>query len=130
MTEVLIRNKNLLNKLNGFVDEFFSISGYNDEYYRMHDGDKALTDPEYYCGREWLDHMLLNWENHSGYPEQHFSQPISRMATASSFFSARRPQIASDPPAAAIPSAMPRPIPELPPVITKTLPDRSAIPKH
>ena len=82
MTEVIIRNKNLLNKLNGFVDEFFSIDGYNDEYYHTHDGEKALSNPEYYCGHEWLDHMLLNWETHSGFPEQHFSQPISRMATA------------------------------------------------
>ena len=39
MTEVIIRNKNLLNKLNGFVDEFFSIDGYNDEYYYIHDGE-------------------------------------------------------------------------------------------
>jgi hypothetical protein len=81
MTEVVIRNKNLLDKLNGFIDEFFSISGYDDEYYHAYDGEKALTDPEYYCNREWLDHMLENWETHSGFPEQHFSQPISRMAT-------------------------------------------------
>jgi hypothetical protein len=82
MTEVVIRNKNLLNKLNGFVDEFFSINGYDDKNYHIHDGEKALTDPEYYCDKEWLDYMLSNWETHSGFPEQHSSQPISRMATA------------------------------------------------
>ena len=80
MTEVVIRNKNLLNRLNEFIDEFFSINEYNNERYRAHGGDKALTDPEYYCDREWLDHMLLNWESHSGFPEQHLSQPMSWMA--------------------------------------------------
>lgn len=82
MTEVIIRNKKLLNKLDGFIEEFFSIPGYNDDKYKVYDGEKALTDPEYYCDREWLDHMLLNAETHSGFPEQHFSQPISRMAAA------------------------------------------------
>ena len=83
MTEVVIRNKNILDKLNSFVDELFSIEGYNDPYYRMHDGELALTNPEYYCSEEWLQHKLDNWQAHSGYPEEHYSQPMTNMASAS-----------------------------------------------
>lgn len=83
MTEVVIRNKKILDKLNGFVDELFSIDGYNDPSYRMHAGELALTDPEYYCSEEWLQHKMKDYENHSGFPEEHYSQPMTNMAKAS-----------------------------------------------
>lgn len=79
MTEVVIRNKHLLKRLNGFVEEFFSIEDYNNPKYRVFSSEDHVSNAEYYCGKEWLDHMLLNWESHSGYPEQHMSQPISNM---------------------------------------------------
>lgn len=79
MTEVVIRNKNLLNRLNGFIDQFFSIEDYNNPKYRFFSSEEEVANAEYYCGREWLDYMLENWETHSGFPEQHMSQPISKM---------------------------------------------------
>ena len=83
MTEVIIRNKNLLNKLNNFVDEFFSIDGYDDESHRVFSNEEHVKNPEYYCDELWLKTMLDNWEAHSGFPEQHMAQPISRMVTNS-----------------------------------------------
>lgn len=79
MTEVVIRNKNLLNRLNGFIDEFFQIEGYDDPKYRVFSSEENVENAEYYCGKEWLEHMLLNWNAHSGYPEQHMAQPVSTM---------------------------------------------------
>lgn len=79
MTEVTIRNKNLLNRLNGFVDEFFSIDDYDNSKYQVSSSPDHSANPEYYCSREWLDHMLNNWESHSGFPEQHMAQPITKM---------------------------------------------------
>lgn len=84
MTEVVIRNQSLLKRLNGFVDEFFSIEDYNNPKYRLFSSEDHAANAEYYCDREWLDHMLLNWESHSGYPEQHMAQPISKMVQESS----------------------------------------------
>src|SRR5512147_1090710 len=49
----------------------------------------------------------------------------ARRSTAAAFFSLFVPQMQMSPPACAIPSAMPRPMPLLPPVISATLPDRS-----
>src|SRR5438067_2189474 len=55
--------------------------------------------------------------------------PWARSCVAAfAFFSAFRPQIDTAQPAAASASAMPRPIPPLPPVTTATRPDRSKLP--
>ena len=82
MTEVVIRNKNLLNILDELKDELFAIEGYDDPQYKLYDGEFAISNPEYYCTREWLDKKLAEWDIHSGYPEEHCSQPLTRMATA------------------------------------------------
>lgn len=79
MTEVVIRNKNILNRLNGFVEEFLSIDGYDNPKYRVPSSQEDVENAEYYCSREWLDHMLKKWDNHHGYPEQYMAQPISKM---------------------------------------------------
>lgn len=81
MTEVIIRNKGLLNKLDEFINEFFSIDGYDNSEYRMHKGEHALTNPEIYCSDDWLEHKLLDWNNHTGFPEEHMSQPVAPMAS-------------------------------------------------
>ena len=79
MTEVVIRNKSLLKKLNGFVDEFFSIEGYDDPKYRVFSSDEHVANAEYYCSDEWLRFMRDRQDTHSGYPEQYMAQPISKM---------------------------------------------------
>lgn len=80
MTEVVIRNKTFLNKLNEFVDEFFSFDAYEDTKYRVTSPDEIVAKGEYYCSDEWLYHMLEKWETHEGYPEQYMSQALSKMA--------------------------------------------------
>ena len=77
MTEVIIRNKDLLKTLNGFVDEYFAIEGYNDVKHRQHSSEKALNDPEYFCGEEYLEYMKSIGDKHSGFPEEHMAHPIS-----------------------------------------------------
>src|SRR5579875_1462751 len=67
------------------------------------------------CSSEVTSHSTPNAEPPSS----------SSSRTAAELRSARRDQTATDPPARAIPRAMPRPIPELPPVTTATRPDRS-----
>lgn len=78
MTEVVLRNKNLINTLNSFVDEFYSIDGYNDPRFRMHSSQKALDNPEYFCDTEYLRYQQTLGEKHSGFPEEYVSQPISK----------------------------------------------------
>ena len=81
MTEVIIRNKELLGFLDEFVDEFFSIEGYDDPYYHMFDPKTdARERGEYYVSEEYLrDHVWKDYQGHSGFPTQHFSQPVSQM---------------------------------------------------
>ena len=43
MAEVLIRNKKLLTRLDGFVDEFFSIEGYDDKKHWKYSKEEHLT---------------------------------------------------------------------------------------
>lgn len=79
MTEVIIRNKKLLNRLNGFVDEFYAIEGYDDQKHWMYSKKEHTENGEYYCGQEHLDYKLATQETHSGFPEEHFAQPITNM---------------------------------------------------
>ena len=97
MTEVTIGNKRILEKLDSFVDELFSIEGYNDPQYRVHDGEFALTNPEYYCSESWLRHKMENWESHIGFPDEHLSQPMTHMSTKNAEkFLALKEKIRSD----------------------------------
>lgn len=77
MTEVIIRNKDLLKQLDSFVDEYFAIEGYDAVENRAFSTQKALDDPEYFCGEEYLEYMLSIGDKHSGFPEEHMAHPIS-----------------------------------------------------
>lgn len=80
MTEVIIRNKELLNILDGFVNTFRSIEGYNDSKYHFFDPGDAPSNGERYCNEDYLFAQMKLGSKHSGFPEQHFSQPVSQMA--------------------------------------------------
>lgn len=80
MTEVIIRNKELLNILDGFVETFRSIEGYNDPKYRFFSPEDAPSNGERYCNEDYLFSQMALGSKHSGFPEQHFSQPVSQMA--------------------------------------------------
>jgi hypothetical protein len=79
MTEVTIRNKELLNTLNGYIDEFFAIKGYNNPKHRTVSSDAALEDPEYFCDEEYLKYQQSLGLTHSGFPEEHMSHTVSAM---------------------------------------------------
>lgn len=79
MTEVVIRNKQLLNKLDSFVDELMSLDPMKHEKAKIWSSQKALDKPEWFCDMEYLEHMWSMGDKHSGFPEEHMSMPISHM---------------------------------------------------
>lgn len=79
MTEVTIRNKKLLSRLDEFVVDFFNIKEYNDPSHMTVSSEEAKTRPEYFCGREYLENQLALGAQHSGFPEEYLSHPVSNM---------------------------------------------------
>ena len=58
MTEVVIRNKELLETLNSFSDEMLSKPSYNDEKYWTYHERKDVDLGAYYTSREYLEDCL------------------------------------------------------------------------
>lgn len=82
MTEVAIRNKDLLDTLDGFKDMFFSIPEHADQSHRTISSEQAVVDPEYFCGDDYLKTQLALGSKHSGFPEEYMSHPVSNMVKA------------------------------------------------
>ena len=78
MTEVTIRNKQLLDTLDGFVDNFFSIPEHADELHRAATKN-AYNNPEQFCDDQYLQDQLAKGPDHSGYPEEFMTHPIGKM---------------------------------------------------
>lgn len=80
MTEVIIRNKAMMEKLNTWKDKFLALGEHKkrDEY-MLYSSPEALNDPEYYCDEEYLKYQMSIGKEHSGFPEEHMSMPINRM---------------------------------------------------
>lgn len=76
---IVIRNQDFLDRLNSISDEFFSMENYEDERYYAYHGEEAFDNGEYFCSDEALQEKLQNWEEHDGYPQEHWAQPISKM---------------------------------------------------
>tara|TARA_R110000822_G_scaffold36470_5_gene102621 strand:- start:663 stop:1334 length:672 start_codon:yes stop_codon:yes gene_type:complete len=77
--EVSIRNQELSSTLDSFIDEFFAIDGYDSSKHRVYSTQRALDDPEYFCGDEYLQSMLNIGPDHSGFPEEHMAHPTATM---------------------------------------------------
>lgn len=77
MTEIVIRNKEFLKTLDGFVEEFLNTEGYNDPKYHVFSSEEDTRNGEYYCGKEYLDECLAG--NLIDAPVRHFAQPIVKM---------------------------------------------------
>ena len=76
MTEVVIRNEELLDTLNGFMMEFYNRGGtLHPEMCVRGDGEEYN---EYYCKEEYLRECLALPEP-IGAPRQHYGQPIRHM---------------------------------------------------
>ena len=78
MSEVNIRNSELLEVLNGFSDEMLSKPSYNDEKYWTFREWQDIGKGEFYCSRDYLDECLSRDEL-VGPPDRYFAQPISKM---------------------------------------------------
>ena len=78
MSEVAIRNKDLLKTLNNFVDELFITDNYNDPIYHVCSEEEDKTKGEYYCSEEYLRECMSR-DKLVGPPDRHFAQPISKM---------------------------------------------------
>jgi hypothetical protein len=72
MAEVFIHNKKLLTRLDGFVDEFFSIEGYDNKKHWTFSKKEHLTQGEYFCSQDHLNYKLSEKEVHSGLSRRTF----------------------------------------------------------
>ena len=80
MTEVVIRNEELLETLNSFSDEMLSKPSYNDEKYWTYHAIADIDLGSYYTSREYLDDCLSRGRDGLvGPPDRYFAQPISKM---------------------------------------------------
>tara|TARA_B100000497_G_C7546035_1_gene330252 strand:- start:20 stop:685 length:666 start_codon:yes stop_codon:yes gene_type:complete len=78
MSEVTIRNKELLETLNGFSDRFFAEKDYNNPDAHIYSSEEDKSNGEYFCSQEYLDECLSR-DKLVGVPDRHFAQPISKM---------------------------------------------------
>ena len=79
MSEVVIRNKEMLDVLNGFSDEMLSKPSHNDEKYWTYNERSDITKGDYYTSRLYLDDCLSRYPELVGPPDRYFAQPISKM---------------------------------------------------
>lgn len=81
MTEVVIRNEELLETLNGFVQEFYALDGHLLRECWDYDTEEDLGLGEYYTSEEYLRECLWRgWKGDLiGPPEKHFAQPVRKM---------------------------------------------------
>jgi hypothetical protein len=70
--------KEFMKRLNSISDEFFSMD-YKKNKYVSTRNDDSYTRGEEYCSDLALKEKLHNWEDHEGFPEEYFAQPISLM---------------------------------------------------
>jgi len=80
MTEVVIKNQELLDELNGSLDKFLAIEGRNDRKYEVWEPHDGRTNGQHYTSDEYIKEKLKMGDKHSGFPEEHYSQPIGKMA--------------------------------------------------
>jgi hypothetical protein len=83
--EIQLRNKQTINLLNSFVDEFYSIRDrfLNDGYEFPREKHVGFDESklEEYCSSDMLfNKHLPNWKKHSGFPKEHTAIPIKQLA--------------------------------------------------
>ena len=79
MTEVVIRNKELLETLNSFSDEMLSKPSYNDEKYWTYHERKDVDLGSYYTSREYLEDCLSRGRDGLvGPPDRYFANQFLR----------------------------------------------------
>ena len=78
MTEVVIRNEEMLEVLNGFSEEMLSKPSHNDRKYWTYREEKDIDLGSYYTSREYLIECLSR-DSLVGPPDRYFAQPIAKM---------------------------------------------------
>ena len=78
MAEVVIRNREFLETLNSFVEDFFSNGEHTNPNYWVFSSEEDRSKGEYYCDEEYLRECLSR-DTLVGVPERHWAQPISKM---------------------------------------------------
>lgn len=78
--EVQIRNRELIEQLDGFIEDFYSIEGYDDPVHHMFAPQDAPQNGMRYTNDDNFYLQRARGDEHSGFPEQHFSQPVGNMA--------------------------------------------------
>lgn len=81
MSELVIRNKDFLERLNGISDDFFSRSNYDDVRYQTSHSKTGSKAGTVYCEMDYLQ-QCLGREKPIGAPEKYFGQPIRKMVDA------------------------------------------------
>lgn len=85
MTEVTIRNKQLLKTLDSVKDRVMSnkiVVGFDDpanEHLHAYYPDDAKTNGEYYCTQKYLLEHAMSNPKHVGFPFEHFSMPVQHI---------------------------------------------------
>ena len=70
-----------ITRLNEISTEFFSMDYKSNDYVSIRDNDSYEKGQEY-CSDIALREKLIKWEDHEGFPEEYFAQPISHMVKA------------------------------------------------
>ena len=78
LSEVTIRNQELLETLNQFKDEMFAVEGYDDPKYHVYSSEMDKSLGQMYTSEEYLRETSLKGEL-VGAPDKHFAQPIAKM---------------------------------------------------
>ena len=80
MSEVQLKNKNILQTLDNLVEDFFSKPDYNNSKYGVNSKNwNTQSNPEYWCSEHYLKELLKKPLDHNGEPEEYAAQPISNM---------------------------------------------------
>src|SRR6056300_1534421 len=80
MTEVVIKNPDFLAKLENIRTTLFSLESFGDTRFDFYEPDDAKIKGVYYVSDEYLE-IVKAREKDTGFPEEHFSQPMGRVAT-------------------------------------------------
>jgi hypothetical protein len=77
MTEVIIKNKSMLEQLDSYKDEFFDNLDYRNPAYGVQSKDYNTRHPAHWASEEHLQYKLKTQDTHSGFPEEHMACPMS-----------------------------------------------------
>lgn len=82
MTEIVIRNQEILERLDGIVDQYFSMPDAGSDKFDYYEPQDAKEKGEYYTSDQYLQQVLERED--SGFPTEHFSHPTGQVVKSDS----------------------------------------------